>query len=130
MSRIWTRGGARKRRGTNRSTPRGRARVAVARHGLQGSRGGTAAHLKEAHMATPVRDLRVLVLGASISSASLNNRLAALAAKLVEEKGGKIDVRSMRDFDCPFYDADLEADTGVPLGARAFSERLKAADAL
>ena len=81
-------------------------------------------------MATPVRDLRVLVLGASLSSTSLNNRLAALAAKLVEEKGGVTDVASMRDFDCPFYDHDLEAETGVPLGARAFSERLKAADAL
>ena len=81
-------------------------------------------------MANPDRDLRVLVLGASLSSKSLNNRLAALAARLVGEKAGTADLTHIGDFDCPFYDHDIELETGVPDGANRFGERLTAADAL
>ena len=81
-------------------------------------------------MSTPDRDLRVLVLGASLSSKSLNNRLAALAAKLVTDKGGTTDLANVGDFDCPFYDHDIEVEAGPPVGAHRFCERLKAADAL
>ena len=81
-------------------------------------------------MANPDRDLRVLVVGASLSSTSLNNRLASLAATVVGEKGGTADLAHIADFDCPFYDHDIEVDTGAPIGAHRFCERLKAADAL
>ena len=81
-------------------------------------------------MTTPDRDLRVLVLGASLSSTSLNNRLAAFAARLVTEKGARSDVATIEDFDCPFYDHDIEVEAGPPVGAHRFCERLKAADAL
>ena len=81
-------------------------------------------------MAATPRDVRFLVLGASLSSKSLNNRLASLAADVVERKGGTVDRAVIGDFDCPFYDADLEADTGQPVGAHRFCERLKKADAL
>ena len=75
------------------------------------------------------RDIRFLVLGASMSSKSLNNRLAALAARVAEAKGGIIDRASMEEFECPYYDADVEAESGSPPGARAFCERLRHADA-
>lgn len=81
-------------------------------------------------MATATRDVRVLVLGASLSSTSLNNRLAALAAAVVEDKGGTPDLVTIDAFDCPFYDRDLELETGPPMGAHRFCEHLKAADAL
>ena len=81
-------------------------------------------------MDTPDRDLRVLVLGASLSSTSLNNRLAAFAARLVTKNGAKSDLATIGDFDCPFYDHDIEVETGPPVGAHRFCERLKAADAL
>jgi len=81
-------------------------------------------------MSTPDRDLRVLVLGASLSSTSLNNRLAAFAAGLITKNGGKSDLATIADFDCPFYDHDIEVEAGLPVGARRFCERLKAADAL
>ena len=81
-------------------------------------------------MTTPDRDLRVLVLGASLSSTSLNNRLAAFAARLVTGKGARSDVATIEDFDCPFYDHDIEVEAGPPVGAHRFCERLKAADAL
>ena len=75
------------------------------------------------------RDIRFLVMGASMGSRSLNNRLAALAARVADEKGGVIDRAAMEEFECPYYDADAEAETGPPAGARAFCERLKRADA-
>ena len=81
-------------------------------------------------MSTPDRDLRVLVLGASLSSKSLNNRLAAFAARLVTEKGGTSELANVGDFDCPFYDHDIEVEAGLPVGAHRFCEHLKAADAL
>ena len=81
-------------------------------------------------MGNPDRDLRVLVVGASLSSTSLNNRLAAFVAKLVSAKGAVADLTTVGEFDCPFYDHDIEAETGPPIGAHRFSDRLKAADAL
>ena len=81
-------------------------------------------------MAHARREVRFLVLGASLGRRSLNNRLAELAARVVEQKGGIAERATIADFDCPFYDADLEAETGPPAGARAFCDRLKSADAL
>jgi NAD(P)H-dependent FMN reductase len=84
----------------------------------------------EAFMDIPDRDVHVLVLGASLSSTSLNNRLAALAARLVSRKGGTVDLAQIGDFECPFYDQDIEVEVGPPLGAHRFCERLKVSDAL
>ena len=81
-------------------------------------------------MAIPDRDLRVLVVGASLSSTSLNNRLATFASSIIGSKGAKAEVATVADFDCPFYDHDIEAESGPPVGARQFCERVQAADAL
>jgi NAD(P)H-dependent FMN reductase len=74
--------------------------------------------------------VRFLVFGASLRKGSLNNRLADLAANVVEENGGIVDRACLAEFDCPSYDADLEHDDGVPEGARNLRDRLKHADAL
>jgi chromate reductase, NAD(P)H dehydrogenase (quinone) len=76
------------------------------------------------------RDVRFLVFGASMGSKSLNNRLAALAARVAEDKGGIVDHAAMEDFETPSYDPDVEAERGPPEGARLFCERLKHADAM
>lgn len=68
-------------------------------------------------------NLKVLIFAASMREASLNDRLATLAAKSVEQFGGTAQRANMRDFDCPSYDGDDEQDTGIPVGA----ERLKTA---
>ena len=73
--------------------------------------------------------IRVLVFAASLRDGSLNARLAALAAQVVQRHGGTADRAAMADFDCPHYDQDLEAAEGLPAGAQAFCDRLKAADA-
>jgi chromate reductase, NAD(P)H dehydrogenase (quinone) len=75
------------------------------------------------------RQVRVLVFAASLRSGSLNERLAALAAVVVQEHGAIADRAAMADFDCPSYDADVERETGVPAGAQRLRDRLVAADA-
>lgn len=72
--------------------------------------------------------LKILVLSASLRDGSLNTRLARLAADAVGRHGAVADLASMRDFDAPSYDGDLEASDGMPPGAQAFRERLEAAD--
>ncbi len=81
-------------------------------------------------MVTTTGSVRFLVLGASRSSTSLNNRLAALAARALERRGGSVDASTIADFDCPFYDADVEKEAGPPTGARRFADRLTRANAL
>jgi chromate reductase, NAD(P)H dehydrogenase (quinone) len=73
--------------------------------------------------------VKVLVFGASLSSKSLNDRLASLAAAVVPKHGGVVDRARMEDFDCPSYDLDGESTGDMPAGARRLKERLLAADA-
>lgn len=75
------------------------------------------------------RRIKVLVFAASLRRASLNQRLAQLAAAVVEEQGGSADLAAMRDFDCPSYDGDVERESGAPPGAQRLRERLVATDA-
>lgn len=73
--------------------------------------------------------VRVLLFSASLREGSLNDRLADLAAAVVEHKGGIVDRALMTDFDCPSYDGDVEQREGVPVGAAALRTRLQAVDA-
>jgi len=73
--------------------------------------------------------IRLLVFAASMRAESLNARLVRLVAAAVEAGGGTVDLASMREFDAPSYDGDLEDAEGMPAGAAAFRERLEAADA-
>lgn len=70
-----------------------------------------------------------LIFGASLSSHSLNARLADLAADVVRHNGGTVDVARMDEFECPSYDQDLEVSTEIPPGAEEFRRRLLQADA-
>lgn len=73
--------------------------------------------------------VRVLVFGASMRADSLNGRLASLVARLVERAGATVDLAHMREFSMPVYDGDVESAEGLPPGALALHERLKACDA-
>lgn len=70
--------------------------------------------------------VKILVFSASLRAESLNTRLATLAAASIERHGATADLASMRDFDAPSYDGDLEAAEGMPPGPQAFRERLAA----
>jgi chromate reductase len=72
--------------------------------------------------------VRFLVFSASLRDASLNSRLANLAARVIERHGAKPDVAAMSEFDVPLYNQDLQ-DAGFPPGADELHRRLKANDA-
>jgi chromate reductase len=66
--------------------------------------------------------IRVLVFSASLRSRSFNETLARIAADIAQANGATVDLRTMRDFDSPSFDADLDHEQGLPPGA----ERLRA----
>jgi NAD(P)H-dependent FMN reductase len=74
------------------------------------------------------QDVRFLVFSASLRNGSLNTRLAELAAAAIEANGGRVDMASMRDFDSPSYDADVQDSEGFPAGADHLRERLVSCD--
>lgn len=84
---------------------------------------------------TPSKDvaskpvLHVLVLSASSRTDSLNNKIAHLAAGAAKRYGATVDFATMRDFDSPSYDGDVEAKTGIPTGPQEFKRRLVDSDA-
>ncbi len=78
---------------------------------------------------TPHEDIRYLVFSASLRQESLNTTLARLAAVTVEANGGRVDLASMRDFDSPSYDGDVQDESGFPAGAEGLQRRLEACDA-
>jgi chromate reductase, NAD(P)H dehydrogenase (quinone) len=59
---------------------------------------------------------------------SMNDRLAALAASVVGEKGATAERATLADFECPPYDQDVELTEGLPAGARALHDKLSATD--
>jgi chromate reductase len=73
--------------------------------------------------------VRCLVFAASLRRDSLNGRLATLAARTIEAYSGKVDSATMRDFDCPSYDGDVQDAEGFPPGAEQLRRRLEEADA-
>jgi len=70
--------------------------------------------------------IRFLVFSASLRRESLNSKLAGLAAAAIATNGGDVDVASMRDFDAPSYDQDVQNEQGFPPGAEEFRRRLEA----
>jgi chromate reductase len=80
-------------------------------------------------MSTNKFAVRVLVFGASLRDGSLNDRLASLAARVVEFHGGTVDRATMKDFDCPSYDGDDESAGRIPEGAVRFKDRILGSDA-
>jgi NAD(P)H-dependent FMN reductase len=73
--------------------------------------------------------VRVLVFGASLRRESLNERLAALAANVVEAHGAHAERATLSEFDCPSYDRDDEIETGMARGALRLSARMLETDA-
>jgi chromate reductase len=85
----------------------------------------------EAPTSRPTRPepLRLLVFSASLRADSLNTRLALLARAVIERHGATVDFATMREFDGPSYDQDVETRDGLPPGPRELNRRLVATDA-
>jgi NAD(P)H-dependent FMN reductase len=72
--------------------------------------------------------MKIVALGASSSSTSLNKKLAAYTAHLAEN--AVVDVLDINDFDVPMYSQDKENELGIPAAALDFLDKFANADAL
>ncbi len=77
----------------------------------------------------PRQPVHIGVMSASLRRASLNERLAALATAVIQEKDATVERAVMRDFDCPSFDFDVEQKSGVPEPAARFCQWLESANA-
>ena len=77
---------------------------------------------------TDTFSVKVLVFSASLRERSLNDRLATLAAQVVEAHGATVDLAFMADFDCPSYEGDEEREGHMPEGAVRLKDRLIGSD--
>jgi len=77
----------------------------------------------------PQLTVRVLAFAASLRKDSLNRRLTSLVTSILERHGTEINHPPFSDFDCPSYNGDVEAATGIPEGAHRLRDRLAACDA-
>ncbi len=74
--------------------------------------------------------VKVLILPGSARRDSLNKKLAAVAAKFVQEAGAEADLVDPGDFRLPLFDQDLEDAEGMPAPAKALKEKFLASDAI
>ena len=72
--------------------------------------------------------MKIVAFAASNSSRSINRQLAAHVASLVE--AAEVEVLDLNDYEMPLYSEDREQRAGAPAAARAFVDRINAADAL
>src|SRR5881397_426699 len=85
--------------------------------------------MSDARVPPPDRRLRVLVFAASLRKDSVNAVLARLAARHASRHGAVVDLASMREFDGPSYDPEIDARGDIPAGALELNRRLTANDA-
>jgi len=107
------------------NNPPGDEQLVVARAGWM----GYGALMSDARTPEADRKLRVLVLSASLGKDSANAVLAHLAAQYAGRYGAVVDLASMREFDAPSYDPDVETRGDIPPGAVELNRRLTANDA-
>lgn len=72
--------------------------------------------------------MKIVAFAASNSSRSINRRLAAHVAGLVD--GAEVELLDLNDYEMPLYSEDREEHQAPPREARAFLDRINAADGL
>ena len=72
----------------------------------------------------------ILAFAGSARRESYNRKLIRAAAGMLEEGGATVDVLELGELDLPLYHGDLEAESGVPTGAREFRRRVAESDGL
>jgi NAD(P)H-dependent FMN reductase len=85
--------------------------------------------LRGARKAT-VQDLNLLIIPGSVRRGSFNHALARHALARAVATGARATLFDLRALALPIYDGDLEAEHGVPDGARTLRAALQAADAV
>lgn len=72
--------------------------------------------------------MKILAFAASNSSQSINRQLLKYAGTLIEDTD--IEMLDINDYEMPLYSSDREAAQGIPDEAKAFYQKIGAADAL
>ena len=65
---------------------------------------------------------RILAFAGSTRTASLNKKLARIAADAATKAGAEVTLIDLRDFPMPLYDGDLQERDGIPEPARRLKE--------
>ncbi len=73
--------------------------------------------------------MKILAFAGALRAGSFNRRLLAVAIEALRGQAD-IDLLDLREVPMPPYDGDIEANQGLPEGARRFKERIAAAEAL
>lgn len=74
--------------------------------------------------------MKLFVFSASLRRESLNARLARLIARIARDGGCEVDLARIGEFDMPFYDFDVQQESGIPAAAAALADRMTAADGM
>lgn len=74
--------------------------------------------------------IRILAINGSARRDSLNRKLLEIAVQGARDAGAEVTIASLADFDLPIYDGDLEAEHGLPNGARELQALVEMQDAL
>ena len=70
---------------------------------------------------------KILAFSGSLAAESINQKLVIHAAELARAHGAEVEVVSLRDFDLPLLNTDLEADGGPPADVLKLKAKMKAA---
>lgn len=65
---------------------------------------------------------KIIVFAGSIRSGSINEKLAVAAADALRRAGAEVSHISLKDYQLPLYDGDLQAREGIPAAARNLVE--------
>jgi NAD(P)H-dependent FMN reductase len=68
----------------------------------------------------------ILVFAGSLRRDSFNKKLAAVAARAIDQAGGKATLIDLRDYPLPIYDGDVEIESGPPDNAFKLQELIAA----
>ncbi len=72
--------------------------------------------------------MKLLAIGASSSSTSINKQFAAYTANQVD--GAEVNTLNLNDYEMAIYSSDREKEKGVPAEATKFRELIEAADGI
>jgi len=75
-------------------------------------------------------ETNVLLFAGSTRKDSYNKKLIAEAAAIVQKMGAKATLIDLKDYPMPFYDGDLEAESGMPEMAKRLQKLMIASDVI
>ena len=75
-------------------------------------------------------EMKVLAFAGSTRIDSYNKKLVNEAVEIAQQMGAVVTVIDLKDYPMPFYDADLEAEQGMPKNAKRLRELMISHDAI